>query len=88
MSFSAVEPGKKKNKKFKTESLVVTLPTVGSVDQEIQLDAMKWKSDSFFSSTNINVNLTDEEKKFLRLPATYFVYRTDYIFALHVCTFF
>lgn len=38
---------------------------------------------SVFLSTNVNVNWTDEEK--LLLPATCFiVYRTDYIFALHV----
>ena len=43
-------------------------------------------SDSF-SSTNVNVNLTDEEK-WLQLPATCFVYRTDDIFALHVYVLF
>ena len=43
-------------------------------------------SDSF-SSTNVNVNLTDEEK-WLQLPATCFVYRTDDIFALHVNVLF
>ena len=37
----------------------------------------------YFSSTNVNVNLTDEEK-WLQLPASCFVYRTDDIFALHV----
>lgn len=80
------------DKKIKTGLCsVVTLPAVIRVVTEIFIRLEYWWYQIeviLSSSTNVNVNLTDEEK-WSQLPAICFiVYRTDYIFALHVYVLF